>query len=181
MCKSCQRVDSGCVCPCHSKPLCLQTSGLVSCRPSVRRPLRDRCRQVHLCPHVIPTSDASSRASARKRPFESGSHNPVRRSGYVVVYPRTSQSQRCTAKSHKDFNLDFYTEVQDLSYLENALSSAAPRYAALNMAMCSLIEDYGLVGFETLAVEVRRYPHHSHNFPFLIYYLSLRTKSQCFT
>ena len=54
-----------------------------------------------------------------------------------------------------DFNLDFYTEVQDLSHLENALSSASPRFAALNMAICSLIEDFGLVGFETLAVEVR--------------------------
>lgn len=53
-----------------------------------------------------------------------------------------------------DFNLDFYTEVQDLSYLENALSQSSPRYTALNMAMCSLIEDFGLVGFETLAVEV---------------------------
>lgn len=53
-----------------------------------------------------------------------------------------------------DFNLDFYTEVQDLSHLENALSAATPRYAALNMAICSLIEDFGLVGFETLAVEV---------------------------
>ncbi|KAI0731783.1 cytoplasmic protein [Fomitopsis betulina] len=52
-----------------------------------------------------------------------------------------------------DFNLDFYTEVQDLSYLETALSSTTPRYTALNMAICSLIEDYGLVGFETLAVE----------------------------
>ncbi|KAJ7439511.1 hypothetical protein FB451DRAFT_1302043 [Mycena latifolia] len=52
-----------------------------------------------------------------------------------------------------DFNLDFYTEVQDLSYLENALSAATPRFAALNMAMVSLIEDYSLVGFETLAVE----------------------------
>ncbi|KAI0945136.1 hypothetical protein AcV7_001755 [Taiwanofungus camphoratus] len=56
-----------------------------------------------------------------------------------------------------DFNLDFYTEVQDLSYLENTLSSLSPRYAALNMAICSLIEDYGLVGFETLAVEVGRH------------------------
>ena len=53
-----------------------------------------------------------------------------------------------------DFNLDFYTEVQDLSYLENALSSSSPRYTALNMAIISLVEDYGLVGFETLAVEV---------------------------
>ncbi|KAK7685055.1 hypothetical protein QCA50_011892 [Cerrena zonata] len=52
-----------------------------------------------------------------------------------------------------DFNLDFYTEVQDLSHLENALSSASPRFAALNIAICSLIEGFGLVGFETLAVE----------------------------
>ncbi|KAF8970328.1 cytoplasmic protein [Flammula alnicola] len=53
-----------------------------------------------------------------------------------------------------DFNLDFYTEVQDLSYLENTLSaSVPPRFAALNMAMISLIEDYSIVGFETLAVE----------------------------
>jgi hypothetical protein len=54
-----------------------------------------------------------------------------------------------------DFNLDFYTEVQDLSHLENALSSASPRFSALNMAICELIEDFSLVGFETLAVEVR--------------------------
>ncbi|KAK7043884.1 hypothetical protein VNI00_008050 [Paramarasmius palmivorus] len=52
-----------------------------------------------------------------------------------------------------DFNLDFYTEVQDLSYLENALSASSPRFAALNMAIISLIEDFSLVGFETLAVE----------------------------
>ncbi|KAJ4466308.1 cytoplasmic protein [Lentinula aciculospora] len=53
-----------------------------------------------------------------------------------------------------DFNLDFYTEVQDLSYLENSLStSLSPRFQALNMAIISLIEDYSLVGFETLAVE----------------------------
>jgi hypothetical protein len=45
--------------------------------------------------------------------------------------------------------------VQDLSHLENALSSASPRYSALNMAICELVEDFGLVGFETLAVEVR--------------------------
>lgn len=65
----------------------------------------------------------------------------------------------------EDFNLDFYTEVQDLSYLENALSTASPRFSALNMAMISLIEDYSLVGFETLAVEV------------LFHYLILRLPS----
>ncbi|KAF5370331.1 hypothetical protein D9758_007004 [Tetrapyrgos nigripes] len=52
-----------------------------------------------------------------------------------------------------DFNLDFYTEVQDLTYLENILSTSSPRFAALNMALISVIEDYSLVGFETLAVE----------------------------
>ncbi|TRM62264.1 hypothetical protein BD626DRAFT_59053 [Schizophyllum amplum] len=53
-----------------------------------------------------------------------------------------------------DFNLDFYTEVQDLSYLENSLSASSPaRFASMNMAIISLIEDYSLVGFETLAVE----------------------------
>ncbi|KAF9515104.1 hypothetical protein BS47DRAFT_1328385 [Hydnum rufescens UP504] len=52
-----------------------------------------------------------------------------------------------------EFNLDFYTEVQDLSYLSNALSSSSPRFAALNMQICELIEDFGYVGFETLAVE----------------------------
>ncbi|KAG5652676.1 hypothetical protein H0H81_004113 [Sphagnurus paluster] len=42
----------------------------------------------------------------------------------------------------------------DLTYLENTLSaSLPPKFAALNMAMISLIEDYSLVGFETLAVE----------------------------
>lgn len=58
---------------------------------------------------------------------------------------------------YTDFNLDFYTEVQDLSYLENSLStSLSPRFQALNLAMISLIEDYNLVGFETLAVEVSK-------------------------
>ncbi|KAI5994544.1 hypothetical protein F5J12DRAFT_785744, partial [Pisolithus orientalis] len=53
-----------------------------------------------------------------------------------------------------DFNLDFYTEVQDLSHLENVLTTISPRFTALNMALISVIEDFGLVGFETLAVEV---------------------------
>ena len=78
----------------------------------------------------------------------------------ACLIPAIRHSFRHTGPTHlhrisADFNLDFYTEVQDLSHLENALSSASPRFAALNMAICSLIEDFGLVGFETLAVEVR--------------------------
>jgi hypothetical protein len=38
-----------------------------------------------------------------------------------------------------DFNLDFYMEVQDLSYLGNALNASSPRHTALHMALCSVI------------------------------------------
>ncbi|KAI9752843.1 MAG: hypothetical protein M4579_005458 [Chaenotheca gracillima] len=77
------------------------------------------------------------------------------------------------------FNLDFYTEVQDLSYLLPALeaegsapspaasrqrTSAKPvkhkippnKFAGLNKAIVELVEEFGLVGFETLAVEDKR-------------------------
>ena len=53
------------------------------------------------------------------------------------------------------FNLDFYTEVQDLSYLLPHLSSESPSkmFEGLNKAIVELVEDFGLVGYETLAVE----------------------------
>ena len=56
------------------------------------------------------------------------------------------------------FNLDFYTEVQDLNYLIPALAmeqgaSANAKFDKLNDALIQLVEDFGLVGFETLAVE----------------------------
>lgn len=80
------------------------------------------------------------------------------------------------------FNLDFYTEVQDLSYLlpylnkEQTSGIPGPRttrtkpeegegmdtdeptskYAALNQAIVELVEDFALVGFETLAVEDKK-------------------------
>ena len=74
------------------------------------------------------------------------------------------------------FNLDFYTEVHDLQYLlphldaerdpttapppsSDASASAATasppqsKFAALNHAIVELVQDFGLVSFETLAVE----------------------------
>ena len=59
------------------------------------------------------------------------------------------------------FNLDYYTEVQDLSYLLPHLASENPvmrhpRFDGLNNAVVELIEDFGLVSFETLAVEDKR-------------------------
>jgi hypothetical protein len=81
------------------------------------------------------------------------------------------------------FNLDFYTEVQDLHYLlphlnreqtsgipgpTTAGATAADndmdmeddeptsKYSALNKAIVELVEDFALVGFETLAVEDKK-------------------------
>lgn len=58
------------------------------------------------------------------------------------------------------FNLDFYTEVQDLSYLLPHLNDENPlmskKFEGLNTAIVELVESFGLVGFETLAVEDKR-------------------------
>ena len=59
------------------------------------------------------------------------------------------------------FNLDYYTEVQDLSYLMPHLSAENPvmrhaKFEGLNNAVVELVEDFGLVGFETLAVEDKK-------------------------
>ncbi|KAK5102979.1 hypothetical protein LTS08_003782 [Lithohypha guttulata] len=59
------------------------------------------------------------------------------------------------------FNLDYYTDVQDLDYLIPSLEAESPTFAtgkfqALNKAVCQLIEEFGLVGYETLAVEDKK-------------------------
>lgn len=59
------------------------------------------------------------------------------------------------------FNLDYYTEVQDLSYLLPYLADESPmmrhpKFEGLNNAVIELVEDFGLVGFETVAVEDKK-------------------------
>ena len=59
------------------------------------------------------------------------------------------------------FDLDFYTEVQDLSYLLPHMAQESSvmgnsKFEGLNTAIVELIEDFGLVSFETLAVEDKR-------------------------
>ncbi|RMD43546.1 hypothetical protein DV735_g1538, partial [Chaetothyriales sp. CBS 134920] len=60
------------------------------------------------------------------------------------------------------FNLDFYTEVQDLDHLLPKLEQESPlfkeggKFQALNEAIVRLIEDFALVGYETLAVEDKK-------------------------
>lgn len=59
------------------------------------------------------------------------------------------------------FDLEFYTEAQDLSDLlphlaqENPIMQH-PKFQGLNTAVIELVEDFGLVGFETLAVEDKK-------------------------
>ncbi|CAJ2513896.1 Uu.00g020150.m01.CDS01 [Anthostomella pinea] len=59
------------------------------------------------------------------------------------------------------FNLDFYTEVQDLSYLLPYLNEESPamrseKFSRLNEAVAGLVENFALVRFETLAVENKK-------------------------
>lgn len=78
--------------------------------------------------------------------------------------PGPSSRSGMGLESELAFNLDFYTQVQDLSYLRDLLSQPSgpgssrrnEKYGKLNEAICELVEDFGLVSFETLAVEDRR-------------------------
>lgn len=59
------------------------------------------------------------------------------------------------------FNLDFYTEVQDLSYLLPSLEEESPalrsqKFSRLNQAVMDLVENFSLVHFEVLAVENKK-------------------------
>uniref|UniRef100_A0A6A7G934 GPN-loop GTPase 2 n=2 Tax=Hirondellea gigas TaxID=1518452 RepID=A0A6A7G934_9CRUS len=59
--------------------------------------------------------------------------------------------------SNLPFNLEFYTDVMDLSYLIQDLEKDefGQKFAALNSAICELIEDFSLVTFMTLSVRNR--------------------------
>lgn len=59
------------------------------------------------------------------------------------------------------FNLDFYTEVQDLSHLLPSLEKESPalrsnKFKALNEAVANLVESFAMVQFEVLAVENKK-------------------------
>ncbi|PSR80647.1 hypothetical protein BD289DRAFT_373699 [Coniella lustricola] len=59
------------------------------------------------------------------------------------------------------FNLDFYTEVQDLSHLLPSLEQESPamrsnKFKALNEAVANLVESFAMVQFEVLAVENKK-------------------------
>lgn len=54
------------------------------------------------------------------------------------------------------FNLDFYTDVLDLNILLDHIKDDpfTRKYKKLNEALVGLVEDYGLVSFKTLDIQV---------------------------
>lgn len=59
------------------------------------------------------------------------------------------------------FNLDYYTDVDDLTHLTPYLEAESPamrneKFGALNETVARLIESYGLVRYEVLAVENKK-------------------------
>ncbi|KAK6257217.1 hypothetical protein QUC31_000676 [Theobroma cacao] len=53
------------------------------------------------------------------------------------------------------FNLDFYTDVQDLSYLQHHLDQdpRSAKYRKLTKELCDVIEDFSIVNFTTLDIQ----------------------------
>lgn len=53
------------------------------------------------------------------------------------------------------YNLDFYTDVQDLSYLQNLLDQdpRSSKYRKLTKELCDVVEDFSLVNFSTLDIQ----------------------------
>ncbi|PNH07274.1 GPN-loop GTPase 2 [Tetrabaena socialis] len=56
-----------------------------------------------------------------------------------------------------DFSLEFYSEVQDLGYLVEAMGTRpfSSRFKKLSQGLCEVIEEYGLVSFTPLAIQDR--------------------------
>lgn len=59
------------------------------------------------------------------------------------------------------FNLEYYTDVDDLTYLTPYLEAESPalrseKFGRLNEAIANMIESYGLVRYEVLAVENKK-------------------------
>ena len=54
-----------------------------------------------------------------------------------------------------DFDLSYYTEVQDLSFMVRSMVNGpfSKRFRKLSDGLCSLVEDYGIIKFCPLAVE----------------------------
>lgn len=72
-----------------------------------------------------------------------------------------SKIDKVHAYDELPFNLDYYSDVDDLTYLTPHLESESPalrsdKFGKLNEAVANLIESYSLVRYEVLAVENKK-------------------------
>lgn len=72
-----------------------------------------------------------------------------------------SKIDKVSSYDELPFNLEYYTDVDDLAYLTPYLEAESPvlrsdKFGKLNEAVASLIENYGLVRYEVLAVENKK-------------------------
>lgn len=72
-----------------------------------------------------------------------------------------SKIDKVSSYDELPFNLEFYTDVDDLTYLTPHLEAESPalrseKFSKLNEAVASMIESYGLVRYEVLAVENKK-------------------------
>jgi hypothetical protein len=72
-----------------------------------------------------------------------------------------SKIDRISTYDPLPFNLDYYTEVDDLTRLQPEVEQEVPsgvseKFGRLTEAIASMIESYGLVRYEVLAVENKR-------------------------
>ncbi|KAG0238476.1 hypothetical protein BGW41_008199 [Actinomortierella wolfii] len=84
--------------------------------------------------------------------------NRLEKIGYRLELPHVnvlSKIDLIETYGRLPMSLDFYTNVADLSFLEYHLNQDPfmAKFKQLNKALCELVEDFGLVGFETLCIQ----------------------------
>ncbi|KJZ78028.1 GPN-loop GTPase 2-like protein [Hirsutella minnesotensis 3608] len=72
-----------------------------------------------------------------------------------------SKIDKVSSYDELPFNLEFYTDVDDLTYLTPYLEAESPalrseKFGKLNEAIANMIESYGLVRYQVLAVENKK-------------------------
>ncbi|PHH87171.1 hypothetical protein CDD83_9236 [Cordyceps sp. RAO-2017] len=72
-----------------------------------------------------------------------------------------SKIDKVSSYDELPFNLEYYTDVDDLTYLTPFLDAESPalrseKFGRLNEAVANMIESYGLVRYEVLAVENKK-------------------------
>jgi len=74
----------------------------------------------------------------------------------LLLHQKPSKNHLMSPHSLLDANLDLYASGQNLEQLTAALNKnfATKRFKKLNSAICELIDEFGLVSFETLNIQV---------------------------